>query len=75
MGYHTHTRFYYSKLLSICLIIIAALAIFQALNCVGVGVGKFLIYLGVRNILDTIITWSGNMLVSGCVLSCITVMD
>ena len=45
--------------------IIAALAIFQALIFVGVGIGKILIDLGLRNILDTIITWTGNMLVSG----------
>ena len=45
--------------------IIAALAIFQALIFVGVGIGKLLIDLGLRNILDTIITWTGNMLVSG----------
>jgi hypothetical protein len=31
----------------------AALAIFQALIWVGVDIGKFLIDLGVRNILDT----------------------
>ena len=45
--------------------IIAALAIFQALIFVGVGIGKLLIDLGLRNILDTIITWTGNMLVAG----------
>ena len=45
--------------------IMAALAIFQALIWVGVDIGKFLIDLNVRNILDTKITWSGNMLVSG----------
>jgi hypothetical protein len=50
--------------------IMAALAIFQALICVGVGIGKFLIDLGVRNILDTKITWSGNMLVSGWLAGC-----
>jgi hypothetical protein len=45
--------------------IMASLAIFQALIWVGVGIGKFLTDLGVRNILDKKITWSGNMLVSG----------
>jgi hypothetical protein len=45
--------------------IIAALAVFQALIFVGVGIGNFLIDLGLRNILDTKITRSGNMLVSG----------
>jgi hypothetical protein len=33
--------------------IMATLAIFQALIWMGVGVGKLLIDLGVRNILDT----------------------
>jgi len=51
-------------LLHICLMIMAALAMFQALIRVGVVIGKFLIDLGVRNILDTRITWSGNILVS-----------
>ena len=39
--------------LPICLIIISSLAIFQSLICVGVVIGKFLIDLFVRNILDT----------------------
>jgi hypothetical protein len=39
--------------------IIAAVAIFQVFIWVGVGIGNFLIDLGVRNILDTKITWSG----------------
>jgi len=59
--------------------IMAALAIFQALIWVGVDIGKFLIGIDIRNILDTTITWSGNILVSGwlfrCLLYCITVMD
>jgi hypothetical protein len=45
--------------------IMAALAIFQALIWVGVGIGKFLIDVHVRNILDTKFTWFGNVLVSG----------
>ena len=44
--------------------IMPAVAIFQALIWVGVGIGKFFLDIGVRNILDTKITWSGNMLVS-----------
>jgi len=50
--------------------IMAALAIFQAWIRVGVGIGKFLIDLGVRNIFDTKLTWSRSMLTSGwlCVL-------
>ena len=50
--------------------IMAALAIFWALIWVEVGTGKFLIDLGVRDILDTKITWSGNMLVSGWLAGC-----
>jgi len=51
----------------------AALAIFQALIWVGVDIGNFLVDLGVRNILDTKITWSGNMLVSGWMAGCLSV--
>jgi len=50
--------------------IMASITIFQALICVGVGIGKLLIDLGVRNISDTTITWSGNMLVSGWLSVC-----
>jgi hypothetical protein len=32
---------------------------------VGLVIGKFLIVLGVRNIFDTKITWSGTVLASG----------
>jgi len=39
--------------LPIFVIIIAALAIFQAWICMGLSKGKFLNGLGVRNILDT----------------------
>ena len=53
----------------------AALAIFRALIWVGVSVGKFLIDLGVRNVLDTKITSSGKMLVSGCLFHCLIIMD
>jgi hypothetical protein len=45
--------------------IIAASAIFQALIWLGVGMCKFFIDIGVRNILVTKITWSGSMPVSG----------
>jgi hypothetical protein len=45
--------------------VMAALAIFQALIWVGLGIGKFLIVLGVRNIFDRNITWSGTVLASG----------
>jgi len=58
--------------------IMAAVAIFQGLIWVGVAIGKLLmllIDLGVRNILDTKITWSGNMLVSGCLFCCITIKE
>jgi TM2 domain-containing membrane protein YozV len=43
----------------------AALAIFQPWIWVGVGIDKFLIDLGGKNISDTIITWCGSMLTSG----------
>jgi hypothetical protein len=33
--------------------IVAALSIFQAWTCIGVGIGKFLNDVGVSNILDT----------------------
>jgi len=61
--------------LPICLIIVAASAIFQALIWVGVVIGKILIDLGFRNISDTKITWSWNVLVSVCLFSCITIVD
>jgi len=65
--------------LPICLMIMAASAVFQALICVGVGIGKLLIDVGVRNNVDTKITWSGNVLVSGwlclCLFHCITIAD
>jgi len=55
--------------------IMAALAIFQACNCVLIDIGKFLIDLGFRNIFDTLITWSGNMLAYGRVFYCSTITD
>jgi len=45
--------------------ITAALAIIEALIWMGLDICKFLIDLSVRNILDTKITWSGGMLLSG----------
>jgi len=59
--------------LPICLMIMTALAIFEALIQVRVAIGKFLIDLGVRNIFDTKITWSGGMLVSGWLSGCLPV--
>jgi hypothetical protein len=50
--------------------IMAALAIFQALIWVGLGIGKFFIDLGVRNISDTKISCSGNVLFSGWLAVC-----
>jgi len=38
---------------------------------VGVVIGKFFIDVGVRNILDTIITWSGYVLLSGWLPVCL----
>jgi len=51
--------------LPIFVMIIAALAIFQAWICVGVGIGKFLNGLGVRNFFNTEITGPGSILTSG----------
>jgi len=45
----------------------ADLAKFHAWIWEGVGIGKFLICLGVRYIRDTKITWFGSMLTSGWV--------
>jgi len=57
--------------------IMAALSIFQAWIFVGVGIGKFLNDIVVRNIFNTKITWSGRILVFGwlAVFHCITVVD
>ena len=59
--------------------IMAAVAIYLALFWVGVAIGKLFIDLGVRSILDTKITWSGNMLLSGwlagCLFHCLTITD
>jgi hypothetical protein len=58
--------------------IMAALAIFQALIWVGVDVVKFLIDLSVKNILDRIITWSGghaSVWLAGFLFRCIAVTD
>ena len=42
IAYHPHFGFSAANNLSICLMIIAALAIYQAWSCVGVGIGKCL---------------------------------
>jgi len=59
--------------------IVAALAIFQALIWVVMCIDKFVTDIGVRNILDPKITWSRNMLVSGWpagrLFRCITITD
>ena len=66
MAYLTYTRFFFTPIfLCICLLRMGALATFHALILVGVGIGKILIDLCVRNIFHKKFTWSGNMLVSG----------
>ena len=71
MAHHKHILgFITPNILPICLMIMAALAMCQALMWLGVGVGKFLIVLGARNIFDTKITWSGSMLVSDWLAVC-----
>ena len=53
MAHHKHILgFITPNILPICLMIMAALAMCQALMWLGVGVGKFLIVLGARNIFD-----------------------
>jgi len=81
MAYHPLTRFHYSKIVK-CVMIMAALALFQAWIWVAGGLGKFLSDLGGRNIFDTKRTWSGSMLASGWLYvllhyynGCIVVMD
>jgi len=61
MACHPLTKFHYSKIVKYVMIM-AALALFQAWIWVVGGIGKFLISLGVRNIFDTKGTWSGGML-------------
>jgi hypothetical protein len=45
--------------------VMVAFPILQAWIWVGVDIGKFLIVVGDRNILDTKITWSGSLVGSG----------
>jgi len=63
--YHPHTRFHYSKILTYLSYNYGSFSNISGFDFGGVSVGKFLINLGVRNVLDTKITWSGNMRVSG----------
>ena len=66
MAYLTYTRFFFTPIsLHICLLCMAALATFHVMILVGLGIGKFLIDLCVRNIFHKKFTWSGNMLVCG----------
>jgi len=69
-------RFITLKFLPIFVMIIAALVIFQALICVGMGVGKFLNGLGVRNIFNTKLPGlRACYCLAGCLFHCITVAD
>ena len=62
--------------LSIFVMIIAALAIFQAWFWVGVSIGKLLNDLDIRNILDTKLHGMGACYrLVGCLFCCITVGD
>ena len=47
--------------------IMAAVSIFETWIFIGVGIGKFLNDVGVRNNFDTKITWSGRMVTFGWV--------
>jgi len=42
MAYHPHTGFHYSKILPVCVMIMLALAIYQAWVLVGMGTGNCL---------------------------------
>jgi len=62
--------------LPIFVMILAALAIFQAWICVGVGKGNFLNGLGVRYSLDTKLPGlRARYCLAGCLFHCITVAD
>jgi len=65
MAQHTHTKFHYSKLLSYLSYDYGNFSNISGIDLGGSGYRQFLIDLGIRNILDTKITWSGNMLMSG----------
>jgi len=49
MAYHPNFGFCAAVVLLICLIIIAALALYQAWICVGVGIGKYLTFSQIRH--------------------------
>jgi hypothetical protein len=67
MAYHPHTGFHCSILLA--LLIMVALTMFETRNWVGVGTGKFLIYLGFRNFFlhKNYMVWEhGSAWLDGC---------
>jgi hypothetical protein len=53
MAYNPHTRFYYSIILTYLSYDYGSFRNICGIALVGVDIGKFLIDLGVRNILDT----------------------
>jgi len=53
----------------------AALAIFQPWIWVAVGIGKFLIDLGGKNIFDNKITFFGSILTSGWLVVCFVALQ
>ena len=60
----------------LCLMIMAALAIFQAWICVGVCIDKFLNDVVVRNISTHKLHGLGGCLcLAGCLFRCITIAD
>jgi hypothetical protein len=62
-------------LLPIFIMIMAVLSIFQAWICVGVGIGKFLKDVGVRNIFNAKLHGLRACLcLAGCLFRCITVV-
>ena len=77
MAYHPHSSFITLNSLPIFVMIMAALGIFQAWIWVIIGVGKFLIELGVRNIVDKKLHGLAACYIwlAGCLFRCITVTD
>jgi hypothetical protein len=65
MTCHPLTRFHYSKILTFLCHDYGSFSNISAVDWVGVCIGKFLINLGVRNIFDAKLTWSGSMFMSG----------
>jgi len=77
MAYHPHSSFITLNSLPIFVMIMAPLGIFQAWIWVIMGIGKFLIELGVRNIVDKNLHGLAACYIwlAVCLFRCITVAD